>query len=149
MAFKFRYDHLLEYREKLLEQEQHKLAQIALEAKKVEKECLRLETERFKWAEIFSVKQSEGMSPEECQLFYQNLEALEHRLLEEQMKLQKIMEKLEDQRQKLIEAKKKVEMLKVLKHQEEEMYKKEEAKLAQKTNDEMVILTWGRNSDES
>jgi flagellar export protein FliJ len=59
------------------------------------------------------------------------------------------MEKLEDQRQKLIEAKKKVEMLKVLKHQEEEMYKKEEAKLAQKTNDEMVILTWGRNSDES
>jgi flagellar export protein FliJ len=149
MAFKFRYDHLLEYREKLLEQEQHKLAQIALEAKQVERECLRLETERFKWAEIFSVKQSDGMSPEECRLFSQNLEALEHRLLEEQMKLQKIMEKLEDQRQKLIEAKKKVEMLKVLKYQEEETYKKEEAKLAQKTNDEMVVLTWGRNSDES
>jgi len=149
MAFKFRYDYLLEYREKLLEQEQHKLAQIATEARQVEKECLRLETERFKWAEILSVKQTEGMSPEECRLFYQNLEALEQRLLEEQMKLQKIMEKLEEQRQKLLEAKKKVEMLKVLKHQEEERYKKEEAKLAQKISDEMVVLTWGRDSDES
>ncbi|MCX7822918.1 MAG: flagellar export protein FliJ [Syntrophobacterales bacterium] len=148
MAFKFRYDNLLEYREKLLEQEQGELARMTQEAKAIEKEYLRLQTERFKYAEAFSMKQVEGISPEECKLFSENLEALEQRLLEEQMRLKKAMERLEEQRNKLIEMKKKVEMLKVLKEQEEKRYKKEESKQLQKTSDEFTVINWGRNFDE-
>ncbi|MEJ5299817.1 MAG: flagellar export protein FliJ [Thermodesulforhabdaceae bacterium] len=148
MAFKFRYDGLLEYREKLLEREQYELAKIAQEASSIEKECLRLEMERFKWSEIFSAKQSEGISPEECRLFSENLEALERRLLAEQAKLRDVMKRLEQQREKLIEMKKKVEMLKALKEQEEERYRKEETKLAQKASDEMVVLNWGKDSND-
>jgi flagellar export protein FliJ len=149
MAFRFQYDHLLEYREKLLEREQYELAKIAREARIIEQECARLEMERFKCAEFLYVKQVEGMSPEECKLFSENIEALEHRLLEERAKLEKILERLEEQRQKLIEMNKKVEMLRVLREEQQEEYRKQESKLTQKISDELTVLNWGRNLDES
>ncbi|MGC8718669.1 MAG: flagellar export protein FliJ [Thermodesulforhabdaceae bacterium] len=148
MAFRFRYDSLLEYREKLLEREQYELAKIAEEARKIERECARLEMERFKCAEFFSAKQIAGMSPEECKLFSESLEALEHRLLEERARLKKALEKLEEQRQKLVEMNKKVEMLRVLKAEQEEEYRREVSKLDQKTSDELMVLKWGKSSDE-
>lgn len=148
MAFKFRYDQLLEFREKLLEREQYELAKMTQEAKNIERECARLRMEKFKCAEAFSARQVEGISPDECRLFSENLEALEQRLLKEQARLEKVLEQLEEQRKKLIEMKKKVEMLKVLKENEEKKYRKEESKLSQKITDELTLITWGRNLDE-
>lgn len=148
MAFRFRYDRLLEFREKLLEHEQYELAKITQEARSIEQECIRLNMEKIKCAEAFSAKQVEGISPEECRLFSENIEALEHRLLNEQMKLRRVIEKLEEQRRKLVEMRKKVEMLRVLKEHEEEEYRKEESKLSQKVSDELTVINWRRNLDE-
>ncbi len=125
MSFRFRYDRLLEYREQLFEREQQELSRIVQLAKTIEEECNRLVIEHYKCAEAFASRQREGISADEWLFFSENLEGLEL---------------LEEQRQKLLEARKQVETLKVLRDQEREDHRRKKHREEQKESDETALV---------
>ncbi len=143
MAFRFKFDSLLTYRNHVFQKEQQEFVNKLKTAKDVEREYERIKMEKSILSRMIELRGQEGVKVEEYSLLCETLEALEQRLVEYEKKLKKALRELEDQRERLIKAKKEVEILEIIKEQEEKEYKKRESKKEQKIIDE-ICLNGGR-----
>ncbi len=149
MAFRFRYEQLMKYRKHLLEREQYEHGLILKKVQELERICSEIEHQKSKCEELLREKQSEGIQAHEYLLLVENIQGLEHRLKGVKKQLSETLKELEAQREKLLEAKKNLEMLETLKSYELEDYKKEESKKERRLIDELAITQAYGNSHEA
>ncbi len=149
MAFRFRYEQLMKYRKHLLEREQYEHGLILKRVQELERVCSEIEHQKTQCEELLKEKQSEGVQAHEYLLLVENIQGLEHKLKDVKRQLNETLKELEVQREKLLDAKKKLEMLETLKSYELESYKKEELKKEKRLIDELAITQAYGNAHEA
>ncbi len=148
MAFHFRFEQLMKYRKHQMEREEYEHGRILKQVKDLERKYAEIEQQKSLCEELLNEKQVQGIQAHEYLLLVENIQGLEHKLLEVKNQLSKALKELELQREKLLEAKKKVETLETLKSYEFENYKSEERKKERKFIDDLVVMQTSGNSYE-
>jgi flagellar FliJ protein len=144
VAFKFRLQKLLEYREEEKKMAQEELARRQRELLEIEAELEKLRREELRTLELRRAEQSKKLdiftltAIESYHLF------LQERLRSKQQELLQSREQVEEQRQAVVESWKKCEMLERLKEKRREGYLQEEKSREQRLNDEISLYTYFR-----
>lgn len=138
MAFRFRFEQLLQYRRHVLERIEYDFGKAAEKFMKVQGEFDQIEKQKRLCEDLLHKKWCEGMGAEEHELLVKNLYGLELKAKQVRKRLEEAKKEMEEQRERLIEAKKRLEMLEILKRQESQEYKKDQLRKEQKFADEIA-----------
>ncbi|SFM47700.1 flagellar export protein FliJ [Thermodesulforhabdus norvegica] len=139
MAFRFRFEQLLHYRRHLLERVEQDFGRALEKVRKVQSEVDRIESQKKLCQDLLYEKQCEGLPAVEHELLVKNLYGLELKARQTRKRLEEAIKEMEEQRERLIEAKKRLEMLEILKRQEVQEYRRDQTKKEQKLADEIAV----------
>jgi len=140
MAYRFRFQALLKYRQYLLTQAQTELAKAV---RRYEAAQMLIETttaERDSGRLLFQERQRTGMRAAEVQLFQDYLLSMEQQLLHLEVELQELSREVEAAKEGLLLRERELKMLEITDTKDRSVFRMEEAKKEQVRMDERAII---------
>jgi flagellar protein FliJ len=143
--FRFKLQSVLELKIKLEDEEKRKLGElIALQARE-EQVLYQLQQQRAAMIQEFKDKQcSGGINVTELQMYAYTIEKLKNDIINQQLRLREIAIRIEEQRQRLIEATQEKKIYEKLKEKQQEAWIAEEEYEEKKLIDELATIKFAR-----
>jgi flagellar protein FliJ len=142
--FRFKLQSVLELKIKLEDEEKRKLADlIALQARE-EQVLYQLQQQRAAMILEFKEKQCGGINVTELQMYSYTIEKLKNDIINQQLRLREIAIRIEEQRQRLIEATQEKKIYEKLKEKQQEAWLAEEEYEEKKLIDELATIKFAR-----
>lgn len=140
MGFQFRFEQLLHYRRHILDRAENEYGKALEKVQIIRQEYDYIENQKQSFEKILHDMRCKGLTAEEHEIFVENLDGLEWKAKLARRRLEEAVMELEAQREKLIEAKKRLETLETLKERELEEYRRGFLKKEQKLADEIATV---------
>jgi flagellar protein FliJ len=140
MAYRFRFQALLKYREHLLTQAQTELATAMRRYETARTLVERTTAERGRNLILFQEKQQSGIKAGEYHLFQNYFVSLEQQLLNLESELQELTKDVEDAKKFLMQRERELKMLEITDEKERAAFRKAQAKREQIRLDERSLM---------
>jgi len=140
MAYRFRFQALLKYRQYLLTQAQTELAATMRRHEAARKRFERTTVERDQNLVLFQEKKRSGIRAAEYNLFQDYFVSLEQQLLHLEMELQELSRDVEEAKEVLMLRERELKMLETTDAKDRSAFRKAEAKKEQARLDEKAII---------
>jgi len=140
MAYRFRFQALLKYREYLLTQARTELATTMRHYEAARKRFVRTITERDQNFFLFQEKKRSGIKAAEYNLFQDYFFSLEQQLLHLEMEVQELSRDVEEAKEVLLLRERELKMLEITDTKDRSAFRKAEAKKEQGRQDEKAII---------
>jgi flagellar export protein FliJ len=140
MAYRFRFQALLKFRQYLLTQAQTELATTMKHHEAARKQFERTTVERDQNLVLFQEKKCSGIKAAEYNLFQDYFVSLEQHLLHLEMELRELSKDVEDAKEVLMLREKELKMLEITDTKDRSAFRKAEAKKEQARLDERAVI---------
>lgn len=141
MAFKFRFQAILNYRRLLLNKAQNDLAAAMRKREMTKQRMDQLLHERLQCRFTLEQRQRRGIPVQEYIVFQNYLSELERQLDELEIELKKCTEDVEKTKKRLLRRETELKMMELIEAKDHSAYRKEKAKRESLKLDEMIIMS--------